>query len=143
MFPDGIVAISIRLVTFFFFFFMCKYAEHDPKTFKSLWQLCPCLQWALDQTPQDRQRQSKRNYFLLSYTLHSSSHKQNSSPPILTEDLETACSISKPDDIRCWILPFDTFPARMCWFPSPKHFWITFMQNWGPSEGQAAPFSLH
>lgn len=107
------------------------------------WQHCPCLPWALDQTPQDSQRQSKGNYFLLLYPLHSSSHKQNSSPLILTEDLETACSISKPDDIRCWILPFDTFAAGTCWFPSPKHFWITFMQNWGPSEGQAAPFSLY
>lgn len=98
---------------------------------------------ALDQASQDTQEHSKINYFLLSCPSHSGSYKKNGSPSILTEDLERTCSISKPDDTRCWILPFDTFPVEKCWFPSPKCFWINFMYSWGPLQGWAAHLFLH
>lgn len=98
---------------------------------------------ALDQASRDTQEHSKINYFLLSCPSHSGSYKKNGSPSILTEDLERTCSISKPDDTRCWILPFDTFPVEKCWFPSPKCFWINFMYSWGPLQGWAAHLFLH
>lgn len=48
---------------------------------------------ALDQAPRDTRKHSKGNYFPLSCPPGSSSHKEHSSLPILTEALETACIV--------------------------------------------------
>ena len=114
------------------------------RTLKSLWQDCQCLQWALDRAPRDSQKHSKGNYF----SLVMPSWQQFPQRAQLAAYFDRSpgnimYSMRKPDDRRCWILLFDTFPVEMCWFPSSKCFWINFMWNWGPLQGQAAPLPLH
>lgn len=98
------------------------------RVLKCLWQACQCLQRVLDQAPWDTRKQIfKGIYFPVMPSLQPFPQRAQLTDYFHRSPGNSMHSIRKLDDRRHWILSFDTFPVEMCWFPSPKCFWINFV----------------
>lgn len=83
---------------------------------------------ALDQAPRDSRKHSEGNYSPLSCPPGSSSHKEHSSLPILTEALETACTVLESQMIEgAGFCPLIHFQLKCVGSLPLKSFWINFM----------------
>lgn len=124
LFPDGTAAVSVKLLTEKKSFCWCvNRLKPDPKNFKVPLAGLPVPAVGFGSGSTGYSKALKRKLFPLVMP----SWQQFPQRAQLTAYFDRSpgnsmYSIRKPDDRRRWILPFDTFPVEMCWFPSLNVF---------------------
>lgn len=129
LFPDGTTAVYVKLVKLKkSFCWRVNRLKPDPKSITVPLAGLPVPSVGFESGCTGYSKALKRKLF--SPVMPSSQQFPQRAQPAAYFDRSPGNSmygIRKPDDRRRWILLFDTFPVEMCWFPSPKRFWINFM----------------